>query len=570
MKKKLLFPALALLLAFGTLSAQNYIPVATTGYTLDAVAENTTAIATTASPIDNSDFVLYSQYYGTLYSPSAVGLPNNGLITSGTRTYQLQSYTAPNVLHVKPNLKDSLTFVTPQSFPALSLLSFGTQGIATVSITVRFTDNSTQVFSPLTFDDWFNPSPTVISGFDRTLRTTGAPALVGSLGNPKMFATDLNILCANQGKQIWRVIVQNNSAAFACVMAVSGMVPAYSVSPGIPLVCSGSNVTLNATGMTSYTWQPAGTFAGSNSGTVTVSPAATTQYTLLGESGGCPAYTVVTVNVSSGTPTVSLAGSTQTVCLGAAATITASGALTYTLSSPAANGGTFTPAATAVYTVTGANGCGSHSVTTTITVSPLPVSVSTPTTLVCASTAATLNASGATTYTWMPGNSTQSTYVTAPAANTVYTVTGKTGNCIGVNTITITTTPTPTLAITASSQTVCAGHSSNLSVTGNAATYTWSPGNQPGTSITVSPTNASLYSVTGTNLMGCKTTMSQVILVSPLPVMNAGASSTALLPLQMLEGVATAVIVGLGFTDTVITALVVQVTISMVLLPSTE
>ena len=323
MKKKLLLSALALLLAFGTISAQNYIPVATTGYTLDAVAENTTAIATTASPIDNSDFVLYSQYYGTLYSPSAVGLPNNGLITSGTRTYQLQSYTAPNVLHVKPNLKDSLTFVTPQSFPALSLLSFGTQGIATVSITVRFTDNSTQVFSPLTFDDWFNPSPTVISGFDRTLRTTGAPALVGSLGNPKMFATDLNILCANQGKQIWRVIVQNNSAAFACVMAVSGMVPAYSVSPGIPLVCSGSNVTLNATGMTSYTWQPAGTFAGSNSGTVTVSPAATTQYTLLGESGGCPAYTVVTVNVSSGTPTVSLAGSTQTVCLGAAATITA-------------------------------------------------------------------------------------------------------------------------------------------------------------------------------------------------------------------------------------------------------
>src|SRR4051812_24345066 len=108
--KKYLF-CLAIAFASGKTIAQTYLPVATVGYSLDGVAENTTAIATTGGAMDNSDFALYSQYYGTLYSGNTVGLPNNGTIVNGTRTYQLQSYTGFNVMHIFAAGIDTLNFV---------------------------------------------------------------------------------------------------------------------------------------------------------------------------------------------------------------------------------------------------------------------------------------------------------------------------------------------------------------------------------------------------------------------------------------------------------------------------
>jgi hypothetical protein len=539
MKKHFILSVIIILTAFGKIIAQTYAPIATTGYGLDGVAENTTAIVTTGAAMDNSDFVLYSQYYGTLFSTGAVGLPNNGTIVSGTRTYQLQNYTGSNVLQIPANLKDSITFVTPQAFPAISLLCFATQGNATMNVTVRFTDNTTQVFSALYLDDWFNTTPSILNGFDRVSRTSGVPAYVGSAGNPRMFGTDLNILCANQGKPIKRVTIQNNSTAYVCIMAVSGNTPVYSATASAPLICSGANATLNAAGLTSYTWQPTGNFAGSNAATVNVTPTTTTTYTLTGNNGGCPGYAMVTISVSSGPPSLSLTGSSQSVCLGAAATITASGAINYTLSNSAVNGGTFIPAATAVYTVTGANGCGSGSLTTTITVSPLPVTAATTSTLVCAGTPATLTAGGATTYSWMPGANTSTNYIAAPLANTIYTVTGITGNCQGTATITVNTKPLPTLNVIAASTAICNGDFTTLNVTGNALTYTWSPGG-PGNSITVSPTNVTLYSVTGTNSVNCVNTAQQVILVNPLPVLSTSVSD----PLVCSGGASTLAVSG--------------------------
>jgi hypothetical protein len=526
MKQLPLLSLIVILLLTGKISAQTFVPFATVGYSLDGVAENTTAISTTGGAMDASDFVLYSQYYGTLYSGATVGLPNNGLIASGTRTYQLQSYTGFNVMHIFAGGADSLTAITPQAFPAISLLCFGTQGSATASVTVRFTDNTTQVFTPLTMDDWFTVASPVYSGFDRVLRTSGNPALVGGAGNPKMLGLDLTIACANQGKPIKRIIVKNNSAsAHICVMAVSGMVPAYSVS-GNPLICSGASSTLNANGFVSYTWQPSGSFAGSNTGTIVVSPTVNTIYTLTGtDASGCPGYTAVSVNVSSGAPVLSLTGSSQSVCLGATATITATGALAYTLSGSISNGVAFTPTVTTAYTVTGANGCGTTSLVTTVSVSPLQVSATTSSSLICSGTPATLSAVGATNYTWTPGTSTQTNYIVSPGTNTTYTLTGKTGNCIGTNTVSISTKPLPTLTITTTGTAVCIGDSVNLTVGGTALTYTWSSTNQTATSIFVAPSQPSLYTVVGTNSANCTNSAQQVVVVNPRPSISITASN---------------------------------------------
>ncbi|MCZ8285483.1 MAG: hypothetical protein O9353_08485, partial [Bacteroidia bacterium] len=75
--------------------AQTYTPLTVTGFNMDAVAENTVASTTTSGPIDGSNYAMYSAAYGALYNINK-GLPNNGTITSGTRTYQLNSYTGNN------------------------------------------------------------------------------------------------------------------------------------------------------------------------------------------------------------------------------------------------------------------------------------------------------------------------------------------------------------------------------------------------------------------------------------------------------------------------------------------
>lgn len=524
MKRNLTILSLSVLFSLGKTFAQTYVPVPATGYTLDAVAENTTAAATTNTCIDGSDYVLYSQYYGSLYSASAAGLPNNGVITSGTRSYQLQNYTGPNMLYLIALQRDSLTLVNPAPFPALSLLGFATEGAGTMSVIVRFSDNTSQAFTNLALADWFTTGGTVVAnGFDRAGRTSGT--IGNSAPNPRMFATDLAISCANQNKYVTRIVVQNtNTNSRICLMALSGNLPAYSVTASTLAICTGSNVTLNATGMTSYTWQAVGSFAGSNSNTINVTPTSSTSYTLDGMStNGCPGRTIVPINVASGPPIISFAGSTSTVCLGGPASITASGGVSYTLSNGAANGNTFTPSATANYTVSAINGCGTSSAVTTVSVLPLPILASASSTIVCASRPTTLTAGGATTYTWLPGPSTSSNYIVSPATNITYTVTGKLGFCLGTNTIAIATRTNPIISIAASNATICQNGSAVLTATG-AVTYTWSPGGSNGPGLTVTPTISTLYHVDGTGSNGCVISVPQVIVVVSNPTINATAS----------------------------------------------
>lgn len=519
------FLLVAILFASSSVNAQTFVPMPCTGYNIDGVAENTTAVSSTGGPIDASDFVLYSNFYGTLYGGGAVGLPNNGLVAAGTRTYQLMSYTGNNVLHLVANAADTLVFTNPQAFPAISLLCFGTQGNATASVTVRFTDNTTEVFPALALTDWFSVVSPVYAGFDRAARTSGAPALVGAAGNPRMMGLDLPLLCTNRGKPIAKIIVRNvSTSSRVCIMAVSGQVPAYSVT-GNQNICAAAGTTLTATGFATYTWQAVSNFAGSNSASVALTPTANTTYTLLGTDAlGCPGYTAVAVIVSTASPILSLAGTTQSICLGAAATVSASGALNYTLSSPAANGASFVPTSSAVYTIQGSNGCGVATATTAITVSPLTITATSNNTLVCSGNITTLTANGATNYTWMPGTGTQSLFTPSPLATTIYTLSGRTSSCNATATIAITTKPLPTLSIVASNSTVCAGDVVTLTVSGNAQTYTWTPGSQTTTTYTLAPTSNTLISASGTSSLNCIGNAQQVIVVYALPVLTLTAS----------------------------------------------
>lgn len=211
--------------------------------------------------------------------------------------------------------------------------------------------------------------------------------------------------------------------------------PSPTVSVNSPSICIGSNTIITANGAASYSWSN-----GPVTNTISVSPTLTTVYTVTGTSAGCTNVRTATVTVNS-TPTVAVTNSVQTICAGSTIIITASGAASYTWTAgPLTNTISVTPLSTTVYTVTGANGNCANIKTATVNVNPLPViNASANTTLLCNGDVVTLNSSGASSYTWQPGNLNGPTVTDNPGSSTVYTCSGTDVNgCVGTSTILIT------------------------------------------------------------------------------------------------------------------------------------
>ncbi|MBA6154900.1 hypothetical protein H3Z82_19455, partial [Gelidibacter gilvus] len=87
---------------------------------------------------------------------------------------------------------------------------------------------------------------------------------------------------------------------------------------------SGDNVTLTATGATTYKWSNGATGA-----SITVSPSTSRTYTVTGISNGCEATDTVRVTVTNTVEVVADAGADQSICAGSSATLTATGGATY-------------------------------------------------------------------------------------------------------------------------------------------------------------------------------------------------------------------------------------------------
>ena len=297
-------------------------------------------------------------------------------------------------------------------------------------------------------------------------------------------------------------------------------VPSISVSP-ISL-CQGNSGSLLASGASSYTWN-----TGATTASISVSPSVTTNYTVTGSNGLCLNNTTVSVNV---TPTPTISASDQTICIGSAATILASGALTYswntgsTLSSIVV-----TPTVNTSYTVTGTTaGCSGLKVVN-VTVLPLPsLTLTSSSASVCVGSSATITATGASSYTWNTGATTNSIIV-SPTVTTTYTVSGNNGFCTGSNVKTIFIAPNFNISVqsstislvgpwTASTLNLCQGNTGYLNATG-ALSYTWNTGATNG-AIMVTPSVTTNYTVTGSN-GSCLSNTTVLVNVIPTPSLTA-------------------------------------------------
>lgn len=324
------------------------------------------------------------------------------------------------------------------------------------------------------------------------------------------------------------------TATNACTATITGTIavnPNPTVTVNSSTIClSQQTATLIANGATSYTWSPG---LSSTVGTsVTGTPAVTQNYTVTGSDlNGCINTNTLSVLVNS-LPIVS--SNNSTICLGQqTATLTASGANSYTwsagLSSTSGTVVTGTPSSTQNYTLTGTdlNGC-FNNYTAAITVNALPVLSVNNSTICVGLQTATLNASGASTYTWSAGlsASTGATVTGTPLTTQNYTLTGTDLNgCIGTTTTSILVNALPT--ITVNSSTICLGQQTAILVAGGALTYSWTAGlnSTTGSTVTGNPIATQNYTVSGTDLNGCINSSTLTVSVIPIPTVTVNSAT---------------------------------------------
>lgn len=154
----------------------------------------------------------------------------------------------------------------------------------------------------------------------------------------------------------------------------------------------------------------------------------------------------------------------------------------------------------------------------TIFLNGLPnVSVVSSASVTCIGSAVTLSASGATSYSWSNGATTNSISV-SPTVSTTYTLTGNTLNgCSNTNSITI-NIDTPTISV--NSGTICNGQSFTITPSG-AVSYTY-----PGGSNVVSPSSNQSYSITGSSTNGCIASAISNVTVNALPSLSITPANT--------------------------------------------
>jgi len=291
------------------------------------------------------------------------------------------------------------------------------------------------------------------------------------------------------------------------------------------------SITVTATGGQSpYTYSLDGG-TGQSTGSFTGLSAAT--YTIqVTDASGCTS-SITSHTVAGGTAPTLTSTVTNETCMNANGEISVSatggtGPYTYTL-----NGGSAQP--TGVYTglsagsylmeVTDGNGC---TASTTVTVTNVggftlivnPAGGQT----ICLGNSANISASGAgvgASYTWDQGLGVGASHNVTPTVTTTYSVVAVDGSgCSSTSSVTITVQSAPTVTVIPTNPTICSGESVSLTATG-ATTYVWNTGVTTST-INVSPTNQTTYTVIGQNGSCSGTPVQVVVGVNPSPTVIAG------------------------------------------------
>jgi hypothetical protein len=333
------------------------------------------------------------------------------------------------------------------------------------------------------------------------------------------------------------------TAANGCTATASSCITQNTTTPSAnagldqSLTCASPTVTLNGTAVPSSctpVWT-GGVASGSNSFNATASSAGDYTLTVTNPANGCLATDIVQVTANASIPTITISLSNTLTCANSTATASASSSAalpTYLWSGPSVVSGSTTANAIVDqpgnYTVTitdiptGCSATSNINVTQDIT---LPsVTVTSSSSVICSGNSSTLTANGALTYTWNTTQNTSSISV-SPGTTSSYTVSGTgTNGCVNSTIETVTVNATPILSITGNTN-ICKGSTSMLTGSG-ATSYTWNSGANT-TTISVTPTITTTYTLTGDNGNGCFSLLPVTVSIIPNKAITGIVTSTA-------------------------------------------
>lgn len=321
-----------------------------------------------------------------------------------------------------------------------------------------------------------------------------------------------NIVVSPISSSIYTVSASNGTCSGTQTLQITTKTtPSISISSTLITLCNGQSATLSASGAGTngtYSWSPGGG-TGAN---ISISPTTNTIYTAYGTNSlGCTSSAQIPVVVLS-KPSVSIISSKTLACSGETITLNATGANTYTWSTGVFTASTSVSPITGlnIYTVTAASSNNSCTATQTFALAVITPSVNyTSSVAVCAGASATLNASGATTYSWNSVSAgTLGQVVYTPNSTSTFTLVASTqslnATCLSTYVSTVLVNPIPSMnAVADKTISICRGVSNTLTATG-ALTYTWSGLNSNAAQVIVTPSTTTTYTVFGSSSAGCE------------------------------------------------------------------
>ncbi|NBP06592.1 MAG: hypothetical protein EBV15_10335, partial [Bacteroidetes bacterium] len=225
-------------------------------------------------------------------------------------------------LLASPNLSGSGSYAwtsSPSGFTSSIYSPSATPSVAT-TYTVTYTETSTgctnsgsvaitmKAVPTVTVND-----PSICNGDKAILTASGATTYSWTLDNGSSASATLSptagssVLASPTSTTTYKVTGTNSVGCTGTDNATVTVtaIPTVTVTSS-QTICPGSNISLTASGATTYAWAPASSLSASTGATVTATPSATTTYTVTGTTGSCSgsASTTITINnpVTSGPP----------------------------------------------------------------------------------------------------------------------------------------------------------------------------------------------------------------------------------------------------------------------------
>ncbi|MHB8260674.1 MAG: PKD domain-containing protein [Bacteroidia bacterium] len=491
--------------AAGTSNSLPNLPAGT--YTVTVTDKNLCAATATAT-------ITQSTAISTTLTPTNITCTSTGGITTtvsgGTSPYTF-AWIGPSAYS---STTQSPTGLTTAGVYSLTVTDFNSCTFTTTA-TIAQTGTITVTVN----------SPTICQGNSTTLTAGGATTYSWTPSTGLSATTGASVTANPTVTTTYTIVGTTGTCTNSATSVVTVNTPP-TVTVNSATICPGASTTLTANGASTYTWTPSTTLSSSTGASVTANPTVTTTYTITGTSvAGCTATATSVVTIGGSiTPTVNSA----TICAGSSTTLTAGGATTYTwspgtgLSATTGASVTANPTSTTTYTITGASGGCTGTVTSVVTVNPIPV-VTASSTSVCAGSAGTITAGGATTYSWITGETTAAV-TESPATTTSFTVIGTTAGCTNTAVGTVSVVPNPT--VTVNNPTICTGGTATLTGVG-ATTYSWSTSATTNPITVTPPTGTTSYTVIGTTNSCTNTAVATVTVVPSLLVTSSSATICA-------------------------------------------